>query len=62
MATKHYLVYYISFDRDFDNQPSIYALGLYDNEAKAKEICNRDFCKNTHYKEFKNNQEVFVEL
>lgn len=59
---KYYLVYKCSFDSDFDNHNSIYILGIYNNEDKAKEICNKDFCKNTHYKELKINQEVFIEL
>ena len=59
---KYYLVYKCSFDSDFDNHNSIYVLGIYNNENKAKEICNKDFCKNTYYKELKINQEVFIEL
>lgn len=59
---KYYLVYKCSFDSDFDSHNSIYVLGIYNNEDKAKEICNKDFCKNTHYKELKINQEVFIEL
>ena len=58
----YYLVYYSSYDSDFDNCPSNYILGLYDNEQKAKEICNKDFCKNTYYQELKLNQKVFIKL
>ena len=39
-----------------------YAYEFYNKEDKAKEICNKDFCKNTYYKELKINQEVFIEL
>ena len=53
---KYYLVYKCSFDSDFDNHNSIYVLGIYNNEDKAKEICNKDFCKNTYYKELKINK------
>lgn len=59
---KYYLVYKCSFDSDFDSHNSIYILGIYNNEDKAKEICNKDFCKNTYYKELEINQEVFIEL
>jgi hypothetical protein len=59
---KYYLVYRCSFDSDFDNCPSNYILGLYDDEIKAKEICDKDFCKKTYYQELKTNQEVFIKL
>lgn len=58
----YYLVYKSSYDGDFDNHNYIYILGIYNNEDKAKEICNKDFCKNTYYKELKINQEVSIEL
>lgn len=59
---KYYLVYYTSFDSDFDNCPSNYLLGLYDNENKAKEICDKDFCKRTYYKELELNKRMFITL
>ena len=34
---KYYLVYKCSFDSDFDSHNSIYILGIYNNEDKAKE-------------------------
>ena len=59
---KYYLVYYTSFDSDFDNYPLNYLLGLYDNEIKAKEICDKDFCKRTHYKELEVNESIYIKL
>lgn len=59
---KYYLVYYTTFDSDFDNCPSNYLLGLYDNETKAKEICDKDFCKCTHYKELEVNELGYIKL
>lgn len=58
----YYLVYRLSYDRDFDSYPSYYIMGLYNSETKAKEICDKDFCKNVHYQELKLNQRVFIEL
>lgn len=54
-----YLVYRISFDSDFDSCPSIYVLGIYNDEMKAKEICKKDFCNKTYYKELKLNKSIF---
>lgn len=59
---KYYLVYRDSFDSDFDNCPSNYLLGLYDNENKAKEICDKDFCKRTYYKELEINKKEYIKL
>lgn len=58
----YYLVYRSSFDSDFDNCPSSFILGLYDDETKAKEICSKDFCKRTYYKELKINKELYIKL
>lgn len=58
----YYLVYRLSYDSDFDDCPSYYILGLYDNIAKAKEICDKDFCKKIYYQELKLNKRVFIEL
>ena len=59
---KHYLIYKISFDSDFDACPQIYFLGLYKEKYKAHEICTKDACKNTFYKEIKTNKEYFMQL
>ena len=59
---KYYLVYRVSFDSDFDNCPSNYILGLYDDKTKAKEICDKDFCKKTYYKELTLNKSTFEKL
>lgn len=59
---KSYLVYKIYFDSDFDNCPQIYILGLYEKEADAIEICVKDICKNTFYKQINKNEECFVQL
>ena len=59
---KNYLVYKISFDSDFDNCPQIYILGLYEEESKAVEICTKDICKNTFYKQIYTNKEYFMQL
>lgn len=59
---KYYLIYRSSFDSDFDNCPSQFILGLYDNEAEAKEICLKDFCKRTYYKELEINKEIYIKL
>lgn len=59
---RYYLVYKISFDNDFDNCPQIYILGLYEEEAKAVEICAKDIYKNTFYKQINKNKECFVQL
>lgn len=59
---KYYLVYRVSFDSDFDNCPSVYILGLYTDEIEAHEICNKDFCKKTYYKELKLNKNTFEKL
>lgn len=58
----YYLVYCSTYDSYLDNCPSYYILGLYDSENKAKEICDKDFCKKTYYQELKTNQEVFIKL
>lgn len=58
----YYLVYRQSFDSDFDNCPSIYILGLYNNEIEAYEVCQKDFCKKTYYKELKLNKTTFEKL
>ena len=59
---KSYLVYKISFDSDFDNCPQIYILGLYKEKNKAIEICTKDICKNTFYKQINNDKECFIQL
>ena len=59
---KYYLVYKISFDSDFDNCPQIYILGLYEKETDVVEICTKDICKNTFYKQINKNEECFVQL
>ena len=59
---KYYLVYKSSFDSDFDNCPQIYILGLYEKEIEAVEICTKDICKNTFYKQINKNKECFVQL
>nr|DAP28677.1 MAG TPA: hypothetical protein [Caudoviricetes sp.] len=59
---KSYLVYKSSFDSDFDNCSQIYILGLYKEEAKAIEICAKDLCKNTFYKQINNNEQCFIQL
>lgn len=60
--TKYYLVYRSSFDSDFDNCPSSYLLGLYENEGIAREICEKDFCKRTYYKELEINKKEYIKL
>lgn len=60
--TRYYLVYRNSFDSDFDNYPSNYILGLYEDESIARKICEKDFCKCTYYKELEMNKEEYIEL
>lgn len=59
---KYYLVYKSSFDSDFDNYPSNYLLGLYENKSIAEKICKEDVCKRTYYKELEINKNEYIEL
>lgn len=59
---KNYLVYKISFDSDFDDCSQIYILGLYEKEADAVEICAKDICKNTFYRQIDSNKKYFMRL
>lgn len=57
-----FLVFHTSFDPDFSNFAVVHFIGAYDSKDKAIDVCNKDFCKHTHYKEIEVNKEVYIEI
>lgn len=59
----YYLVYktYPSYDGVTENS-EVNVLGLFSSVEQAKELCEKDFCKNTFYKALELDKRIFATL
>ena len=59
----YYLVYkiYPKYDGVAEDT-DVYVLGLFSSVEQAKELCEKDFCKNTFYKALELDKEIFTTL